>query len=174
MIRKGTAADIDAIEKTYTELLRHEAATISHTGWKEGMYPVRAVAEKALAAGYLYVLEDHGEICASMVLNHLQLDEYGKIDWHYPASGDEVLVIHTLCIPPSKSHHGYGRQMVQYYIDMGHQLGCKVLRLDTGLTNKPARALYEHMGFVYAGQCASLFQGVIPTTLIFLDYKLTE
>ena len=172
MIRKGTAGDIDAVERTYTELLTYEQDHTVHSFWKLGVYPTRSVAENGVKQGWLYVLEEQGEICASMLLNQFQPDEYRTISWHYEAADEETLVLHTLCIPPSKSRHGYGKQMVQFAIDEGKRRGCKVLRLDTNSKNEPAATLYRNMGFSYAGTCPATLQGLIPIDMIFFDYPL--
>lgn len=58
--------------------------------------------------GTMYVLEKNEEICAGMVLNHDRALEYADVEGKYPAKYDEVLVIHTLCIPPRKAGNGYG------------------------------------------------------------------
>ena len=103
MIRKATEHDIDAVEQGYTELLTHEKDNGSSSNWVLGVYPTRSVAEGSCAAGTLYVMEEEDGICASMILNQVQSEEYYGIAWEYPAGDDEVLVLHTLCIPPSKS-----------------------------------------------------------------------
>lgn len=34
--------------------------------------------------------------------------------WQYPGEGEDVLVVHTLCVPPRFAGHRYGSRMVQY------------------------------------------------------------
>ena len=106
MIRKATAADIDSVEQSYLQLLDHEALHGGHTNWVRDVYPTRATAEGALSEGTLFVLEEDGVVRGSMILNQTQLPEYAGIDWAYPAQ--QVLVIHTLCIPPAQAGRGYG------------------------------------------------------------------
>lgn len=101
MIRKATAADIDSVEQSYLQLLDHEALHGGHTNWVRDVYPTRATAEGALSEGTLFVLEEDGAVRGSMILNQTQLPEYAGIDWAYPAQ--QVLVIHTLCIPPAQA-----------------------------------------------------------------------
>ena len=104
MIRKATEHDIDAVERGYTELLTHEKDNGSNSNWVLGVYPTRSVAEDSCRAGTLYVMECDGGICASMILNQVQSEEYYGIAWEYPARDDEVLILHTLCIPVSYTH----------------------------------------------------------------------
>lgn len=49
-------------------------------------------------------MEDDGEICASMILNHEQAEEYSSIDWKYPGMGETVLVIAEY----SEAYHSRG------------------------------------------------------------------
>ena len=55
MIRKATAADLDAVAAIYEAVLdREEATGCRWTNWERGVYPCRATAEKALRAGTHY------------------------------------------------------------------------------------------------------------------------
>lgn len=170
MIRKATEQDLDSIEHAYEELLDHEQKTKSTTNWKKGVYPTRETAENALEEETLWVLEDKNKVCASMVLNRDQAESYAKVDWLCKAKDDEVYVIHTLCVPPSKAGHGYGKKMVEFTVRKAEKEGCRAIRIDTWENNIPAASLYQKMGFVYRGSAEVLHRGVIPETLIHLEY----
>lgn len=161
MIRKAVSQDIGQVEEVYTELLLYEQEHGAYTAWKLGVYPTRAVAEKSLAAGTLYVMEQDGEICASIIANQVQPEEYEGIRWKYRAQPNEVFVIHLLCVRPSKAGHGIGRSLVEFAVEEGRRLGCKTVRLDTGGQNKPAAALYTKLGFELAGTTSMAIGGVI-------------
>lgn len=172
MIRKATEHDIDAVERDYTELLTHEKDNGSNSNWVLGVYPTRSVAEDSCRAGTLYVMECDGGICASMILNQVQSEEYYGIAWEYPARDDEVLILHTLCIPPSNAGRGYGTKMVRYAIEEARRMKCRVMRLDTYAGNQPASALYTKLGFRYAGIASVMLQGLIPEEQIFFELDL--
>lgn len=161
MIRKAVLQDIEQIENSYTELLLHEQEYGAFTVWQLGVYPTRETAEKSFANGSLYVMEENGEICASIIINKIQPAEYGNIKWKCNARADEVLVIHLLCVRPSQAGRGIGKAMVQFAIDEGKRLNCKAVRLDTGEQNKPAVALYKKMGFELAGTADMDIGGII-------------
>ncbi|WP_394526228.1 GNAT family N-acetyltransferase [Lacrimispora sp. JR3] len=169
MIKKAGKEDIQAVAHTYRELLLYEKEHGSHSNWVLDVYPTKENAQKSYEEGTLYVLEENGEICASMVLNHLQSEEYAKIPWRYPADPAEVLVLHTLCIPPSKAGKGMGIKMVGYALNQAKELGCKVMRLDTHAENEPAARLYKKLGFQYAGTADVLHEGLIPEKQIFFE-----
>lgn len=175
MIRKATAQDIDQIEKSYIELLTYEQEHVAYTVWKMGVYPTRETAEKSLAAGSLYVMEQDGEICASIILNREQPEEYGSIKWKYSAQPDEVLVVHLLCVRPSKAGQGIGKAMVQFAEEEGKRRNLRVVRLDTGAQNIPAASLYRKLGFTLAGTSSMAIGGVIPHDgHLFLEKQIAD
>lgn len=161
MIRKALLQDIDQVAEGYTELLLYEQEHGAYTAWKLGVYPTKETAEKGFKAGSLYVMERDGEICASVIVNQIQPEEYGNINWKYQAQPDEVMVIHLLCVRPSKAGSGVGRAMVQFVVDEARKLNCRAVRLDTGLQNKPAVGLYKKLGFELAGTTSMAIGGVI-------------
>lgn len=161
MIRKAVLQDISAVEQVYTELLLYEKEHNAYTIWQLGVYPTRETAEKSLSDESLYVLEQNGEICASIIANQIQPKEYGAIKWNYYAKPEEVMVIHLLCVKPSKSGRGIGKELVQFIIQEAKRRNCKAVRLDTGLQNKPAMALYTKLGFELAGTDVMAVGGLI-------------
>lgn len=169
MIRLATHQDIDAVENSYLRLLAHEAATQSYTNWKPGIYPVRRDAEAALAKGTLYVLEESGQVCASMILNQHQAEAYAEMPWQYPAEPQQVLVIHTLTMAPEMSGKGYGTQMVLFAKEEARRRGCKVIRLDTYVGNLPAQRLYGKLGFRVAGHKLVSHHGLFDSELFYLE-----
>ncbi|MDO4341062.1 MAG: hypothetical protein Q4C91_23800 [Eubacteriales bacterium] len=95
MIRKAQNADIEQIAKTYEALLLYEKENGSNSNWQLGIYPTIQIPMNEVPKGNMYVWEEHGEICASMILNHEQPAEYEEINWKYSAKADQVLVIYT-------------------------------------------------------------------------------
>lgn len=173
MIRRAVSQDIVQIEKCYTEILLHEKEYGAYTVWKEGVYPTRETAEKALSEGTLYVMDQDGEICASIIADKVQPEEYSQIDWKYQSEPDRVLVIHLLCVRPSQAGHGIGKDMVRFIIQRAESTDCKAVRLDTGSQNKPAAALYKKLGFELAGTAAMAVGGLIShNNHLFFERKI--
>lgn len=161
MIRKAMLQDIEQVEKGYEELLLYEQKHGAYTVWKLGVYPTRETAENSFLEDTLYVMEQDGEIYASMIGKQMQPEEYGMIKWRYCTRPDEVFVIHLLCVRPSKAGCGIGKAMVKFAIEEAKRLHCKVIRLDTGAQNKPAIALYKKLGFELAGTSSMTIGGFI-------------
>lgn len=172
MIRKAETRDAAGIAQTYDELLIYEEINGSTSNWQRGVYPTIKVPENKIPTGTMFVLEEEGEICASMVLNQEQAEEYGSIDWKFPAGSGQVLVIHTLCIPPGKAGRGYGTQMVEYAKSFAKKKNCSVIRIDTYAHNEPAKRLYRKNGFCIAGYGEILLQGLIREKQVYLECKL--
>ena len=173
ILRPAFPDDLDTVESYYTELLTHEAATgHSTTNWSPGVYPTRQTAADALSCDTLWVLEREGAVVASVILNHRQDDFYTRIDWQYPAQPEQVLVVHTLCIPPSLAGQGLGKACVSLIKQQAAAMGCTVIRLDTWAGNLPAATLYQKCGFSLCGRAEVLFQGKIPEEFVFLEYKI--
>ncbi len=162
LIRPATGQDLDGVLQGYEELLKHEEQHGAYTRWKRGVYPTKETAQTSLDEGTLHVLEQDGEICASVILNRVQPMEYASIEWKHEVAPDEALVIHTLCVRPSKSGGGMGRKMVAYAMERARQMGCKVIRLDTSARNRPAVSLYVKLGFDIVSSSRILLDGLIP------------
>ncbi len=137
----------------------------SASNWQQGVYPTIPIPHANIPAHTMYVLEDQGHICASMILNQKQADEYQAVPWKYAASDSEVLVIHTLCIPP-----GYGTQMLNFAKQYALRTGCTVIRIDTYAHNEAAKTLYLCQVFSIAGYGTMLLQGVIEEEHVYWEY----
>ena len=160
-VRKANRQDIDAVDEAYTELLLHEREYGAYTVWQLGIYPTRETAERGFADDGLYVAVADGEICGSMIVNQCQPEEYKTVSWVVSARPEEVLVIHLLCVRPSKSGLGVGRALVRFAMALAETLGCRAVRLDTGAQNLPARSLYQSIGFDLVGVSAMKIGGLI-------------
>lgn len=171
-IRKATAADLNAVERSYRELLENIKPEENYSGWVLDVYPNRQWAEENLDD--LWVLMDGETLGASMILNHTQAEDYKSVPWEIPAEPDKVSVIHTLCVPPSQAGRGFGRKMVHFGIEESRRQGMTAMRLDTAKGNLPATALYTGCGFAIRGVRQVLHQGVIPEELIFFELGLSN
>ncbi len=171
MIRKANLADVANVNAIYDEHFENEAQNGSFSNWKKDLYPTFATAENACKNGWLYVLEEDGEICASIIFNHVQPCEYQKIAWETVCPDSESLTLHTLCVSPAKKGRGYGRALVEYGLALAKAEGCKVLRLDTYEGNKPAQSMYKKLGFHFAGSREVDFEG-IPETLFYYEHVI--
>ena len=175
MIRKATAADLDAVAAIYEAVLdREEATGCRWTNWERGVYPCRVTAEKALKEKTLYVAEAGGTILGCANLNHVQPPEYAKIPWTVAAKPHEGLVSHTRRLHPDAAGGGLGRRFVAYAEGLAVGKECRAMRLDTYEGNAPAAAFYPKLGYRLAGETEFFFEGFRRETLICFEKALTK
>ncbi len=166
--RLAQAQDIALVSQIYLDIL----ASDHTTGWLPGIYPVRQTAQEGFDKGELYICEMDGTLVAAAKINKEQVDVYDQIPWRYPASPQEVLVIHTLVVSPHSAGQGIGAQFIQFYESMAGQLGCPYLRLDTNEKNTPARRFYEKLGYEERGIVPCTFCGIPNVQLVCLEKRL--
>lgn len=173
MIRKATAADLDAVEALYSEIHDAEERGSITTGWLRGVYPVRATAEAAIKRDDLFVMIADGKLIGAAVINQIQVNIYEGAAWEYPASPDKVCVLHTLVISPAVSGKGFGSAFVRYYEDYARARGCMALRMDTNARNCAARCLYAKLGYREIGTVPTVFNGIPGVQLVLLEKHLS-
>ena len=162
MIRQAIITDLDCVVEGYHAHFVHEKEHGAYTVFKEGVYPTRKDAEKALANEALYVYEDNGNIAGSLIVDTVQPDEYTTIDWPSQATPDKVRVIHLVMVNPRAAGKGIGSTLVNHAVELARQHSCAAVRLDTGEQNIPAVSLYTKLGFQLAGTSSMKVGGAIP------------
>ena len=170
--RKAAASDIDAVTAIYDAIIAEEEAGRAVTGWKRGVYPVRATAETALARSNLYVAEADGKIAASAVLNQIQVDVYAGAPWEFEAPDEQIFVMHTLVVDPAAGGRGLGRAFETFYEQEAKRQGCRYLRIDTNVRNTRARRLYHSLGYKEIGIAPCTFNGLNDIDLALLEKAL--
>ncbi len=175
MIRKGSIQDIDQVEGCYEELMRYEEEREGGplTIWRRGVYPTRKLLERRLTEGTLYLAEEDGEVCACVVIDGNQEEDYAGIGWSCAAPPDEVRVVHLLCVRPSRTRQGLGEALLRFAAGLAKQEGCRTVRLDTSALNSPANRLYRKMGYTLAGKNDLVMDGrLYPGAHLFLEYRV--
>ncbi|MEG1448135.1 MAG: GNAT family N-acetyltransferase [Oscillospiraceae bacterium] len=148
MIRKATMKDLGKIENLYNHVLDYEKIH-KFCGWEHGIYPTVITAINGIESNCMFIGEENDECFGSAILNQIQAHEYKNINWSYPASDDDILVIHTLCISPLFKKQGKGAEFLEFAEAYAKKLGLKYIRLDTHENNIPAFSLYTKCGYNY-------------------------
>lgn len=157
VIRKALHGDGPRCLEIYNGVCDWESENTVLTAWDKNFYPTMETVSSALSRDDLYVMEDElapfgKRIVACGIINQIQPDFYKAYDWAVPASDEEILVLHTFAVDAKCRARGYGRSFMGFYEDLAREKGCKTLRIDTTLTNLPARSLYKKLGFSVSGQ----------------------
>jgi len=154
-IRKATIEDLYSVAEIYDEIHTAEEENKQQIGWIRGIYPVQATAEAALQRDDLFVLEDHGKIYGSGIINRIQMDAYSLGHWKYDV--------------PSSAGKGYGRNFLAFYETYATEHGCSELRIDTNEKNMAARAMYRKHGYSEVGIVPTPFNGIPDVQLVLLE-----
>lgn len=72
---------------------------------------------------------------------------------------DDHLLVRNIGVVPSRRGRGYGRRLLDFAEQRARELSLGELRLYTNALNKPAIAIFEHVGYVAFGTHASSFPG---------------
>ena len=161
MIRKATLKDLDAIEAGYLAHFSYEKEHGAYTVFKEGVYPTRNDAERAIESDSLFVFEENNAVVGSIIFNRKQPEEYNKISWLCNATPDEVMVIHLVMVNPSVAGKGIGSALVNHVLALAKKNSCRAVRLDTGEQNSPAVFLYKKLGFALVESSSMKVGGAI-------------
>ncbi len=174
-IRKAIPQDIPQITAIYEDILDREEQGPAAIGWVRGVYPTKATAQEALAAGELFVLLEEDVVAAAGRINQSQAQEYAQASWRYPdIPAHQIMVLHTLVVSPAFAGRGYGTAFVHFYEQYARENHCTCLRMDTNVKNAAARRLYGHLGFWEAGTVDCTFQDIPNIRLICLEKNLEE
>lgn len=174
MIRRATLGDLPAIEAIYNAIHDLEAAGALTVGWQRGVYPTAETARAAIHANDMFVLEHEGRVVASARINREQMPAYADVPWRYPATDDEVLVMHTLTVDPALSRRGCARLFLEFYETAARQMNCAALRIDTNARNAVARAMYARHGYVESGIIPCEFNGIPGVHLVCLEKRVEK
>lgn len=172
MIRRANLHDLDRIEAIYNEIHSEIEAGRMPIRWTRGIYPARDIAEDSIRRREMFVLEFEGEIVASARINQYQGPEYDHATWRFAADPDSVMVLHTLCVSPKYKGRGFGKAFVAFYESFARSCGCTTLRLDSDAINRPAIALYLHLGYQKACVVNTSFNGIDAMQLVCMDKKI--
>lgn len=172
LIRKGTQADLVAVEQLYNDIHTAEENGKQTIGWIRGVYPTGKTAKEALEAKDLFVLEEDGKVLGAARINKVQVDAYSLGKWEFQAADSEVCVLHTLVISPFAAGKGYGKQFVHFYENYALSHGCKELRMDTNARNAAARGMYKKLGYKEIGIVPTVFNGIPDVQLVLLEKHL--
>lgn len=95
----------------------------------------------------MFVLEENGEILASVILNSKANESYRLVNWSREVPDEKVLIIHVLAVSPKHAGKGLGTKMMQYILDYAKEIRMQAVRLDVISNNSSAEHLYQKMGF---------------------------
>lgn len=172
IIRRADPSEYQAVRAFYHSLIDAVEGTTRYFRWQKEVYPASEDIQAAIDAQTLYIGLSGNRIAASMVVNHHCNEEYRDVSWPEPLQAEEYAVIHMLGVHSDFARMGFGRQMVQYAIQLAGESGNKAVRLDVLQGNLPAHRLYEGVGFHYVDSLKLFYKNTGRAEFDFYDYRL--
>lgn len=172
MIRKAREEDLLSVANIYEEVIAREEKGENRIGWVRDIYPTMETAREAFEKDDLFVDEEEGTVVATARINQEQVPEYARVDWEYPAKDEDVMVLHTLAVSPSRAGRGIGTRFEQFYEQYALEHGCHYLRIDTNRKNTAARGLYKKLGYQERGIIPCTFNGIRDVFLVCLEKRI--
>ena len=145
-IREATAADLSKIESIYEQARAFMRACGNREQWQGG-YPDRAVIQKDLERGELYLVCEEEELLGVFVYFFAEEPTYRILEggeWLAPTRPYGVL--HRVAVAASAHGRGVGKSIFRYAI-----AAAKNVRIDTHVDNVPMRRALEKNGFSHRG-----------------------
>jgi GNAT superfamily N-acetyltransferase len=138
--------DVDAV----MEIIRLCVLQMRASGsdqWDD-IYPSREILDADAQAGNLYILKDR-DLTGAIVLNEVQAPEYADLAWSIQDA--RPLVVHRLCVHPTRQSAGAGRQLMDFAENLAVTNRHASIRLDTYTGNPTAMAFYQRRGYQIVG-----------------------
>lgn len=169
VFKKAKPEDFHRIKQFYWDLIDEMRDQNDKIGWKKGIYPTDLFLDESLDNGELFVLEEEGGLCSSVILNSACNAGYAGVPWSIECNADEILVPHALAVSPSKQGKGIGRYFMGEILELAKAEKKKTMRLDILGTNTAAERLYTGCGFHFV-QAKNMFYEDTGWT----EYKMYE
>ena len=169
LFKKVNLEDFYRIRQFYWDLIDEMSDQNDKIGWKKGIYPTDSFLQESLDRGELFVLEEGGGLCASVILNSACNEGYAGVTWSIECGENEILVPHALAVSPSGQGKGIGRYFMGEILKLAKAEKKKAVRLDILGTNTAAERLYKGCGFHFV-QAKDMFYEDTGWT----EYKMYE
>lgn len=148
MFRKATHDDVPNI----MGIIEEAQAFLKENGvnqWQNN-YPNYDVIGNDVNKGVSYVLEEDGNIVATIAVSYNDESTYDVIEGEWLTTG-EYCVVHRLAVATSQKGRGIAAQILGHVEEMCKERGIPSIKVDTHVQNVPMRNLLLRTGFAYCG-----------------------
>jgi ribosomal protein S18 acetylase RimI-like enzyme len=150
MIEKAKKSDIEEIS-ALAEKTRIQMLEMGLLQWV-GDYPNQAHFLNDYKQDGLYIYKEKGKIMASVTILPENEEAYKEITW----LKDNSLVIHRVIVSPDSQKKGIGQALFSKAIELGKELGCDSIKVDTHPDNFRMQGLIKKMGFKDIGYLSGI------------------
>ena len=148
MVSKGQKSEVDAI-LTLTKACGKHLRDNGIDQWDEN-YPDRGTIVQDLETETLFAYREGDEVLGIVVLNELQDEEYGQINWS-TSNQDKNIVVHRLAVRPDQQGNGLGRKLMDFAEQWAKENKYDAIRLDTFSQNPRNQRFYTNRGYTDLG-----------------------
>ena len=148
MISEGKTFEIDtilALTKACGKHMRENGID----QWDEN-YPDRGSILHDLETETLFAYRDGDEVLGIVVLNEMQDEEYGEINWS-TSYDDKNIVVHRLAVRPDQQGKGLARKLMDFAEQWARENKYDAIRLDTYSQNPRNQRFYTKRGYTDLG-----------------------
>ena len=160
--RLAKKQEFDSVRDLYWMLIDETSHLPSFPHWKKGLHPSDEWLLESLEKSQMFVLEENGEILASVILNSKANEQpidkpsagstFKRGEDFIPAklideAGLKGYTIGGAQVSPKHAGKGLGTKMMQYILDYAKEIKMQAVRLDVISNNSSAEHLYQKMGF---------------------------
>lgn len=149
ILRKATFDDVSDVMRILAQA-RQAQRRAGFRQWDDG-YPSPDVVEADISNGVGYILDDGG-VAAGYVAIARRDEEYDR----HPELWDitmDYAVFHRIAIADDYRGQKLSATLFDPAEALAIQLGAKVIRIDTGLENRPMQHILAKRGYTILGQC---------------------
>lgn len=146
-------AKIEEIEVVYSILedAKHQIKLTGSTQWQSGE-PSLSTLKKDVETSTCYVLEDEGNIIATVNISFEKDPNYSKVyEGAWQNEEDSYITLHRLAVRQGFQNKGYTRMIYDSVKSLALDKGIKQLRIDTHIKNDKMIHSVLSYGFVRIG-----------------------
>ncbi|GAC1380120.1 MAG: GNAT family N-acetyltransferase [Ginsengibacter sp.] len=153
LIRKAKIQDIETI----MNILEVSVPVMNAAGnfqWDQ-TYPNKAVFEKDIFLGQLWVCKVDGAIAGFAAITTDQEPEYAEVGWDI---SETAIVTHRLAVHPKFRGYGVGTALLYKAEEQAKSMGILYLRIDTNTKNEATKKLFPKCGYEFSGEIGLHFR----------------
>lgn len=172
IVRTATADDFDAICHVYDDVIAVNTGSQYDVLWDRSQHPSDDQIRKAIAADFMYLVLLDGECMGVGIVNDDFAEGYDQAEWKLDLPLSRVRCLHLFATHPSVEGRGVATRFLEGIIAAERARGIQAIRLDAFDYNKPARHLYEKLGFQYCGLLELDYEDQDSEGWVFAMYEL--
>ena len=148
-LRKATTEDVETVMQIFAQA-REAQRRAGFRQWEDGYPPMKKVLSD-IADDTGYILDDDCTT-AGYVAMAMGDEEYDRHPELWKTTGPYT-VFHRIAISDAYRGRGISSQLFDLAEESARKQGAEIIRIDTGLVNRPMQHILEKRGYELRGEC---------------------